>query len=342
MPTLQAEQSRLITISLVVLAAIALAAALAATRAVMVPFVLAIFISYLVLPLIDYLQSRLRFPRAVALIVALLAALGVLTLLGLLITESTRELLASIPVYRDRLAGTAERVLSILDRFSVDLGQDQLLEGIRQLPLLSLVRSTAGTVVDLVTTGGLVLIFVVYLVIGRRPSRQLGGIYAEVNSKVQRYIVTKFLISATTGLLVGTILWLFGLDLALMFGVMAFLLNFIPSIGSVVATLLPIPFAIIQFDSTWAIVGVVALPGLIQLVIGNGIEPLVMGERLDLHPVTVLLSLIFWGLLWGIVGMFLAVPITAVIRIVLGRIETTRPFAELLAGRLPQAAEKPV
>ena len=341
MPSLQAEQSRLITISLVVLAAIALAAALAATRAVMVPFVLAIFISYLVLPLIDYLQSRLRFPRVLALIVALLTALGVLTLLGLLITESTRELLASIPVYRDRLAGTAERALSILDRFSVDLGQDQLLEGIRQLPLLSLVRSTAGTVVDLVTTGGLVLIFVVYLVIGRRPSAPLGGFYAEVNSKIQRYIVTKFLISATTGLLVGTILWVFGLDLALMFGVMAFLLNFIPSIGSVIATLLPIPFAIIQFDSTWAIIGVVALPGLVQLIMGNGVEPLVMGERLDLHPVTVLLSLIFWGLLWGIVGMFLAVPITAVIRIVLGRIETTRPFAELLAGRLPNAWEKP-
>jgi AI-2 transport protein TqsA len=307
----------------------------------MVPFVLAIFISYLVLPLIEYLQSRLRFPRALALVVALLAALGVLTLLGLLITESTRELLNSLPVYRDRLAGTAEKILSILDRMSVDLGQDQLLEGIRQLPLLTLVRSTAGTVVDLVTTGGLVLIFVVYLVIGRRPSTQLDSFYAEVNSKIQRYIVTKFLISATTGLLVGAILWLFGLDLALMFGVMAFLLNFIPSIGSVIATLLPIPFAIVQFDSTWAIVGVVALPGLVQLVIGNGVEPLVMGERLDLHPVTVLLSLIFWGLLWGIVGMFLAVPITAVIRIVLGRIETTRPFAELLAGRFPQAVGKP-
>ena len=341
MPTLQAEQSRLITISLVVLAAIALAAALAATRAVMVPFVLAIFISYLVLPLVEYLQSQLRFPRALALIVALLAALGLLTLLGLLITESTRELLSSVPVYRDRLAGTAERVLSVLDRFSVDLGQEPLLEGIRQLPLLSLVRSTAGTVVDLVTTGGLVLIFVMYLVIGRRPPQHLSAVYAEIHQKIQRYIVTKFAISATTGLLVGLILWFFGLDLALMFGVMAFLLNFIPSIGSVIATLLPIPFAIIQFNSTWAIIGVVALPGLVQLLVGNVIEPLVMGERLDLHPVTVLLSLIFWGLLWGIVGMFLAVPITAVIRIVLGRIETTRPFAELLAGRLPRIAEEP-
>jgi AI-2 transport protein TqsA len=336
MPTLQAEQSRLVAISLVVLAAIALAAALAATRTVMVPFVLAIFISYLVLPLIELLQNKLRFPRPLAVVVALLAALGLLTLMGLLITRSTRELLGSVDIYRDRLAGTAETALSVLDFFGVDLGQQPLLEGIRQLPMLSVVRSTAGTVVDVVKTGVLVLIFVIYLVVGRRPEQKVTGVYAEINDKIQRYIVAKFAISATTGLLVGFVLSLFGLDLALMFGVMAFLLNFIPSIGSIIATLLPIPIAIIQFESTWPIVGVIAIPGVIQMVIGNGIEPLVLGHRLDLHPVTILLALIFWGLLWGIVGMFLAVPITAVIQIVLLRVETTRPFAELLAGRLPR------
>jgi AI-2 transport protein TqsA len=340
MPSLQAEQSRLVAISLVVLAAIALAAALAATRTVMIPFVLAIFISYLVLPLIDLLQYKLKFPRPLAVVLSLLAALGLLTLLGLLITSSTRELLGSVDIYRDRLAGAAERALSILDFFGVDLGQQPLLEGIRQLPMLSVVRSTAGTVVDVVKTGVLVLIFVIYLVVGRRPEQKVGGVYAEIHEKIQRYIVAKFAISATTGLLVGFVLSLFGLDLALMFGVMAFLLNFIPSIGSIVATLLPIPIAIIQFESTWTIVGVVAIPGAIQMIIGNGIEPLVLGHRLDLHPVTILLALIFWGLLWGIVGMFLAVPITAVIQIVLSRIETTRPFAELLAGRLPRLGDK--
>jgi len=335
MATVAGEQSKVVTTSLAVLAAVATAGALAYTRAVMVPFVLAIFISYLVSPLVDVMQDRVRVPRVVSIVFALLVALGLLTLLALLITTSTRGLLESADIYRDRIAGFAERILSIPDRFGLDLGQRSLVEGIRQLPLLALVRSTAGTVVDLVTTGGLVLIFVIYLVIGRRPPEQRVGIYAEIHSKIQRYIVAKFVISATTGLLVGAILSLFGLDLALVFGVMAFLLNFIPSIGSVVATLLPLPIAIIQFESTWAIVGIIALPGAVQMVIGNGIEPKVMGDNLDLHPVTVLASLIFWGLLWGPVGMFLAVPITAVIRIVLARIETTRPIADLLAGQLP-------
>ena len=196
-------------------------------------------------------------------------------------------------------------------------------------------RGTAGTVVGLLTTGGLVAIFVVYLLAGRRPAELRTGFYAEIDAKVQRYIVTKVAVSATTGTLVGLILWLFGLELALVFGVAAFLLNFIPSVGSIVATLLPLPIALIQYESIWPIIGVLALPGAVQITIGNGVEPILLGESLDLHPVVVLLALIFWGMLWGVVGMLLAAPITAILRIVLARIETTRPVAEILAGRLP-------
>jgi AI-2 transport protein TqsA len=122
------------------------------------------------------------------------------------------------------------------------------------------------------------------------------------------------------------------------FGITAFLLNFVPSIGSIVATLLPLPIALVQYDSLWPVLGVLLLPGLVQIVVGNGVEPMVMGEGLELHPVTILLALMFWGLLWGIPGMLLAAPMTAVLRIVLVRIQTTRPVAELLAGRLPAAA----
>ena len=335
------EQSRAVTASVVVLATVATAAALAYTRPVMVPFVLALFLSYLVSPLVDILQDRLRIPRFVSILIALLTAIGMLTLLALLIITSTRGLMASADIYRDRLTSIAQRVFSVLDMFGTDLSQGTLLEGIRQLPLLRLVQNAAGATMDIITNGGLVVIFLIYLVSGRRAVEQRVGIYAEIHAKIQSYIVTKFVISATTGLLVGVILSLFGLDLALVFGVMAFLLNFIPSIGSVISTLLPLPIAIIQFDSVWAITAVVAIPGVVQMVIGNGIEPLVMGESLDLHPITVILSLILWGLLWGIVGMFLATPIMAVLSIVLGRFDETKPVAELLAGRLPKASQQP-
>jgi AI-2 transport protein TqsA len=131
------------------------------------------------------------------------------------------------------------------------------------------------------------------------------------------------------------VLAVLGIDLAMVFGLLAFLLNFIPSIGSLVATLLPLPVVIFNPEiSTTTAVLAIALPGLIQLVLGNVVDPLVMGESLDLHPVAIVLSLILWGMIWGVVGMLLAAPIAAILKLLLERLELTAPLAHLLAGRL--------
>jgi AI-2 transport protein TqsA len=280
-----------ITVSLMVLAAVAVAGALWYTRPVMVPFVLSIFISYLVSPIVDFLRVRWRVPRIGAVALALFVVTVLLGLLALLITTSTTGLINNIELYRERIIALAERAFAILDRFEIDLGQRDIIQTLRQLPLVSWMGRAAGT---------------------------------------------KFVLSATTGLLVGIILAAFGLELALVFGVMAFLLNFIPSVGSIVATLLPLPVALLQFDNPLMVAAVILFPGALQVTIGNFIEPLVMGEGLDLHPVTIIMGLIFWGLLWGVVGMLLAAPIMAILRIVFARVEITRPVAELLAGRLPR------
>lgn len=321
------------TVSLMVLAAVAVAGALWYTRPVMVPFVLSIFISYLVSPIVDFLRVRWKVPRIGAVALALFVVTVLLGLLALLITTSTKGLIDNIELYRERIIELAERAFAILDRFDIDLGQRDLIQTIRQLPLVSWAGRAAGTALGLVTNATLVLIFVIYLLMGRHPNQLRTGLYAEIDTKVRSYIVIKFVVSATTGLLVGIILAVMGLDLALVFGMMAFLLNFIPSVGSIVATLLPLPVALIQFDNPLMIAGVILLPGAVQVTIGNFIEPMVMGEGLDLHPVTIIMGLIFWGLLWGVVGMLLAAPIMAVLRIVFARVEITRPVAELLAGR---------
>jgi predicted PurR-regulated permease PerM len=162
-----------------------------------------------------------------------------------------------------------------------------------------------------------------------------GNGWSEIASKIQRYIVVKAVLSAATGLAVGTVLAVLGIDLAMVFGLMAFLLNFIPSIGSIVATLLPLPVVIFnpELGTTTAVLAI-ALPGLIQLVVGNVVDPLVMGEALDLHPVAIVLSLILWGMIWGVVGMLLAAPIAAILKLLLERLELTAPLGRLLAGRL--------
>jgi AI-2 transport protein TqsA len=193
---------------------------------------------------------------------------------------------------------------------------------------------------NVVSNGALVLIFMIFMIMGRRPSTvPTGGILGEVQSRVRRYIITKVVVSAMTGVLVGATFMILRVDFALTFGFLAFLLNFIPNIGSVIATLLPVPVVLLSDDlSTTYKILAIAVPGCIQFAVGNVIEPKILGQSLDLHPVTVLISLIIFGMIWGIVGMFLAAPITAIIKILCEKIDITAPVADVLAGRLDRLA----
>ena len=141
------------------------------------------------------------------------------------------------------------------------------------------------------------------------------------------------MISFFTGAAFGVLLWLFGVPLALVFGLLAFLLNFIPNIGPIIASLLPLPLIVLHPDmSLTTMLLVIALSGGVQFISGNIVEPKIMGDSFQLHPVAILLILMFWGMIWGIVGMFLSVPITAAACILMQRFDHTRPIAQLLAG----------
>jgi AI-2 transport protein TqsA len=203
--------------------------------------------------------------------------------------------------------------------------------------IFNIVTNAFGTILGLISSMLFVIIFVLFLLLGRNPYSRHSQVYTDVVEKIRKYVGIKIVISAITGVLVWVTLTLIGLELAGVFGILAFLLNFIPSIGSIIVTFLPLPIAVVQFQSSpLLIVLVVAIPGAIQNILGNIIEPKLQGEGLNLHPVTVLLALSFWGLLWGIVGMFLAAPITAAIRIVLMQSEMLRPVAHLMAGDFTQ------
>ena len=210
-----------------------------------------------------------------------------------------------------------------------------------------------GQTATLFSGGILTVIFVMFVLAGRDPKVVRQGFYKDIDTQVRRYITQKVVLSVTTGLLVWLSLALFEMEMAPVFGVMAFLLNFIPSIGSIISTLIPIPFALamvpevvepggLTYDNISVLLGVILLPGAVQMIIGNVIEPKWMGDDLQLHPITILLALAVWGLLWGPIGMLLAVPMTAIIRIVLMKFEITRIAGNALAGKLPDldAAER--
>lgn len=330
------EQATLVTVSLVVLAAVAIAMGLAFTRPVLVPLVVATIVYYLVSPIADVLELKLRFSRWFSTFFVMLLVAAVLGAVGLLFITSARGLLGSADVYQVKLFDFATQISSWLDRHGFDMSRDALVSAVSELPTTRVMQAGPKFAFALVQNSVLVMLFVIFLLLGRTRELIKHPVFRQIDRDIRRYLVLKTLISLATGVCFWVILTSFGIELALVFAVLTFVLNFIPSVGSIIATLLPIPIALVQFETIGPVIAIVVLMTLVQMVIGNGIDPLLMGQNLNLSPVTILAALVFWGLIWGVVGMLLAAPLTAILRIVLAQFETTRPMSELLAGRLPE------
>ena len=327
------SQLRIATTSVVILAGVAIGVILWIMRPVLVPLVLAILLSYLLMPLVDSLQVHLKIPRVLAVTGALVLSALALTGLALVISSSVKGLAAKAPEYQAKLVQVGQKALAIADGWGIPVDEDVVRQRLSDLPVADMMVGAVNSLMSSFSTFFLILIFVIYLLSGRKPHHHRTGILKEVEAKIRDYLSVKVFISFLTGVLTAVALFTLGLDLAIVFGVLAFLLNFIPSVGSVISMLLPLPIAMMQFDSGTKILLVLLIPGSVQMVLGNVIEPKMMGQSLNLHPITVLLSLIFWGMLWGMAGMVLAAPITAVLAIIMERLDQTRPIAHLMAGK---------
>jgi AI-2 transport protein TqsA len=327
------EQVSLAVGSLMIIAAVALAVALIYMRAVMIPFVLAIFIMTAVAPVVDFQIVRWRVPASLAIAATLILVLFAMGIMGVALIVAVQTTVDVAREYSEQVVGLTNRLVARLNNYNVHIDEARIATEL-QSKLPGMISTAAGTISTLFSDGFLIILFVIFLFAGRDPHKRRVGAYADIELAIRRYITTKTVVSAITGLLVGLILWALGLRMAFLFGLMAFLLDFIPNVGSLVAIVLPVPIALAQFNNPWSVAAVVGLPAMVHLTIGYIVEPKLMGRGLELHPVVVLLALAFWGLLWGIIGMVLAVPIVAMLRIVLLRFRTTYPLGEMLAGRL--------
>lgn len=337
-------ESRVQTVCLIVLSAVAIGGTMFWLKPVMIPFVLALFIALALNSFVNMQMKLLKVPRVLAILSTLMLAFLLFTLLGVLVTASVGQLADNAASYIATVTNFFERVGQILPVNVTALTPEGVSDRLSKMSIQTvsgLLLNTTNAILGLVSQSFLVFIFVIYLLIGGGSTHNATGepntndAWLEIESRVTQYLVTKAAISAGTGFIVWCILTMLGVDLALVFGLFAFLLNFIPSIGSIIATLLPLPVVIVDPSmTTTAAVLAIALPACVQITVGNIVEPMIIGDSLDLHPVVVLLSLIFWGMLWGVVGMLLAVPITAILKILFARLEPTHAFAEALAGRL--------
>lgn len=326
---------KLIAGSLMILATVAIMFGLKYTSVLLIPFTLSLFLFYLISPLIDFLNRNCKFPRWLSIVISFCVIGSCIAVIIPFIASSITTFVMGIGLYQERVISMMEYVLNWLERFHLNIGQEIVLEAVKNFPILQWTQSFIGNATSIIVNVILVLVFLIFLLISRRSEEaKKSELFQKIETNIHRYLMTKILTSTTTGILVGLVLYVIGVQLAVVFGVLAFLLNFIPNIGSIISTLLPIPIAFLQFSSPIPILASILLPMFIQMTVGNVIEPMVMGERLDLHPVTILLALIFWGLIWGIPGMLLAAPITAVIRIICERFRITRSIAELLSGKI--------
>lgn len=329
------------TTAQLVIAAVAAGGALYWLQSVMIPFVLAAFLALGLAPVADLQMRWLRFPKTLAVFVTLVLAAGICTLGFAVVSSAVTQLAAGAPEYQKGLARLLTWATEALPLQQLGISKEEVEAPLSRIPLGAVSGMLVGTttaILDLLSQALLVSVFAIFLLIAFSGGAPTPGLWGEAERQVKSFLVTKVIVSAVTGFLIGLTLNLLGVELALAFGLFAFLLNFIPTIGSVISTLLPLPILLLNPEIGWGVgVAAMVIPGTIHFTIGNVVEPLVMGDSLDLHPVAILMALMIWSVLWGVVGMLLATPITSVMRILFARMPQTRGLAQLLSGRLPAA-----
>lgn len=330
-------ERRVQTLCLVVIAATMAGFALHWLSNVLIPFTLAVFLALMLSPLVDFQVTRLRMPRLAAVFTTLLLGAGIVVLVSSIVASSVGQLAADSAAYQQRFQELLYRMLHSLplNRLHVHIKMDRILQSASD-SIGSALAATTNGIVSLLSQGTVVTLFLMFILFGSHTRTQpLPGVWGEIEARIKSYIGTKTLISMFTGVVVGSTLVALQVDLAVVFGLFAFLLNYVPSVGPIIATLLPLPVVLFSPNlSTTAAILAISIPATTMFLVGNALEPKLMSESLDLHPVVLLLALLLWGSLWGVVGMLMATPITGVMKILCERLELTRPVAHLLAGRL--------
>lgn len=318
---------------------------------VMIPMVIAILICLLQFPMLEWLRKK-RIPVIVAIMTTELFVFGPLIAMGYLLITSISPLVQKLPLYQDRLLQTASDGLTeFLALFGKDGGQsnlrqeviDNLLAGVLQEGV-NLAESSVGALTTTVGALSLTIIFSVFILIeATRWREKFSSAFGDehpllvsmssIGHQVRRYVWAKGSLSGLTGLLVWMVLSALDVEFAFLWGLIALPLNFIPTVGAVIASIPPILVAIVDPSLGWLDVGAVALSlTVVNGVIGTLLDPKYVGNTLKLSPLVVLLSMIVWGLMWGPVGMLLGVPIMVAIKLVLAESDEFRSFAELMSA----------
>lgn len=313
-------------------------------QGIIIPFILAILFWFMI-RVIKKQLSRIRifrkWPEWIFTVFSSVILLGFLFLTVEMISVNIRQLSNTLPEYEENINNISQSIQDQIDMDLYGLANDFA----KELNFGEILSRIFSTLTNLFGDASMVLIYLIFLLLEESTfPRKLKAMYpdsekhekmkkmvSKVDRSVSNYVALKTLVSLLTGVLSYLALLFIGVDAPVFWAFLIFILNFIPTIGSLIATLFPTIFALLQFGEFTPAILVLVIVGVIQLVVGNGIEPRVMGNSLNISPLVVLLTLTLWGLIWGITGMLLSVPITVMLIIIMSEFEDTRPIAILLS-----------
>ena len=342
----QSPSARLLIISA---AFIIVVAGMRAAESLLVPFLLSVFIAVVCGPVLFWMQRR-GVPLVIAMLLVILFILGLAVMIAALVGTSIDDFSGNIPQYQERLNGQTTGLVVWLTGLGVPISEDLLANQFDPGRAMKLVAGMLKGLTGALTNTFLILLTVIFILMEASsfpkkltsvlddPDTSMQGfrIFAE---NVKQYVVIKTASSLLTGLVIAIWLAILGVDYPLLWGLLAFMLNYVPSIGSIIAAVPAVLLALIQLGPGSALAAVVGY-AVVNVVVGNVIEPRFMGRGLGLSTLIVFLSLVFWGWVLGPVGMLLSVPLTMTVKIALDSSEDTRWIAVLLGPAQP-ATSKP-
>jgi AI-2 transport protein TqsA len=313
-----------------------------AAKVLIVPFLLAIFFALITIRPMLWLQGH-RVPSALAAILVVTGLMLFLAVVGSIVGTSIGAFTAAIPTYQEQLESLMSGGVAFIQRFvDDDISVASITEFIDPGRAMDMAATLLGALRGVLTNVFLILFTMVFILLevssvqvkaqaafGRgAESFQRAGLFLK---NLGRYLGIKTAVSMVTGLIAGLMTWAIGLDFPLLWGMLAFLLNYIPTIGSIIAAVPAVLLALIQLGPAEAATTAMGFVSL-NLVFGNIIEPRLMGFGVGISPLVIFVGLIFWGWVFGPVGMLLSVPLTMTLKLALESDERTQWIAILLGS----------
>jgi predicted PurR-regulated permease PerM len=333
------NRSTLVSPVLLIASSIIVIAGLMAAQTVVIPVILALFISIICTQPIIWLEKR-KIPYGLAMLLVLLSVGLFLIVIGGIIGKSLSRFTKDGPKYEENLRQIVGSSIDNLNAVGANIDSQQLLDLIDPGKILSFTAGAVGEIGSIMSDSFLIMLITIFMLLEVKTffykTELIEKIHGnslkylnKIGASIRHYLSIKTVVSILTGIFIWLWLLIIGVDYAILWGVIAFLLNYIPSIGSIIAAVPTVLLALIQLGiggMIWTGVGYLV----VNVVMGNIIEPKVMGKGLGLSTLVVFLSLIIWGFILGAVGMFLSIPLTITIKIMLEQNERTQWMAVLL------------